>query len=228
VSGAPSTAGSPPFHDARASAKGFLMITIDDDQDQCLLTAIERGDDQSFWTLWLRHSERLFRVCLRQMDGNRVDAEDAHAQAMLRAHQKLPRFATRIASAASWLTRVTNNVCHDLQRARARSARAEEELGHHQRERLRRLVHAGSREERPAAAADWENDVGPLIARLPDRLRTVFVLRIVQQRPYEEIAARCAVSCVTARKRVQEARSRIRGWRDGEVARGSRRLPADS
>ena len=190
------------------------MSIPDDDHDRSLLTAIARGDQEAFWTLWLRHEERLFALCMREMNGSRVDAEDAHGQAMLRAQERLPRFSSGVSNARSWLARVASNVCHDMQRARTRGARVEEQLAHQDRERSRELVYSPACEEPVAVASGWDDDPETLIALLPDRLRGVFILRVIQNQPYEEIALRLALTCATARKRVQEARARLRAWRE--------------
>ncbi|MGH9422608.1 MAG: RNA polymerase sigma factor [Thermoanaerobaculia bacterium] len=188
--------------------------TPEDAGDRPLLAALAHGDRQAFWTLWLRHADKLFAVCMREMNGNRVDAEDALGQAMMRAYQKLPRFASRVSSVVSWLARVTSNVCRDIQRARSRRMRAEAELAHHSREQRRGLVHSDRSDDPTARTGEWDGDPSSLIALLPDRLRNVFILRIVQDRPYQEIAEQLSVTCVTARKRIQQARVALRRWRD--------------
>ncbi|HET8797262.1 MAG TPA: sigma factor, partial [Thermoanaerobaculia bacterium] len=91
-----------------------------DAEDLRLLRRLQEGDEHAFWALWMKHAPRLFGLCLREMQGNRVDAEDALEEAMLRAHAKLPRFAATIVAPASWLARMTSNVCKDFYRARAR------------------------------------------------------------------------------------------------------------
>jgi RNA polymerase sigma-70 factor (ECF subfamily) len=189
------------------------MSIIDDDQDRSLLAAVARGDLQAFWTLWLRHRDRLFRICMRELNGNRVDAEDANGQAMMHAQQTLPRFAASVQCAASWLARLTVNVCRDLRRARLRGARAEVELAHRDSDRRRGLLFHPGREELLDAEAGRDLDPASLIAQLPERLRGVFMLRIVKNQSYEVIANQFGLTCVTARKRVQEARARLRAMR---------------
>jgi RNA polymerase sigma factor (sigma-70 family) len=178
-------------------------------RDRELLQALAGGQEQAFWTLWLRHSRRLFAVCLRQMNGNRLDAEDALQEAMLRAHRKLPRFAAGIESPASWLIRLACNVCKDIYRDRARSMLTAQRFEVLQSERVQLPE---TREDRV--------DVDPvaLAALLPDRLRDVFVLRVLQHASYRDIADRLGLTCVTVRKRVQLSRAALRAWRDGNAA----------
>ncbi len=178
-----------------------------DTYDLSLLHAVDGGEEQAFWTLWLRHSRRLFAVCLREMNGNRLDAEDALHEAMLRAYARLPRFAARITSPASWLARMTSNVCHDTFRLRTRRSQTAERFAVLQPECV----------ELPEVSqpdhSTEEYDPAALASLLPDRLRDVFVLRLVQGVPYRDIASRLGLTCVTVRKRVQQSRAHIRAWR---------------
>jgi RNA polymerase sigma-70 factor (ECF subfamily) len=179
-------------------------------RDRELLQALTGGQEQAFWTLWLRHSRHLFAICLRQMNGNRLDAEDALQEAMLRAHRKLPRFAAGIASPASWLIRLTCNVCKDIYRDRARAMLTAQRLEVLQSERVQlpEVYQAERVEVDPVALAFL----------LPDRLRDVFVLRVLQHASYRDIADRLGLTCVTVRKRVQLSRAALRAWRNDNAA----------
>ena len=80
----------------RRSTDAVDLSREEESDDRPLLAALARGEQEAFWTLWLRHADKLFAVCLREMQGNRADAEDAQGQAMMRAHQKLPKFASYV------------------------------------------------------------------------------------------------------------------------------------
>jgi RNA polymerase sigma factor (sigma-70 family) len=184
-----------------------------DVHDVQLLLSLEQGHRAAFWTLWMKHEMRLRAVCLREMKGNRVDAEDALHEAMLHAYDKLPRFAASIASPCAWLIRMTSNVCRNLHRQRARSKRIVECLE----------VLGRQQDVQPAGVAGGDArsddyDLGMMVALLPDRLREVFVLRVLESAPYRDIAARLGVTCVTARKRVQQSRELLREWRRRHAA----------
>lgn len=173
--------------------------------DLALLAALRDGQTQAFWRLWLRHRRQLFAVCLREMSGNRVDAEDALHEAMLHGYEALPRHAAAVTAPRSWLARMTSNVCRDIHRRHARSTRTAAGLGI-------LTSHCAERAEQP----DREYDPKALAALLPERLRDVFVLRVLQRVPYPDIAARLGVTCVTARKRVQQSRAALRAWRESQ------------
>jgi RNA polymerase sigma factor (sigma-70 family) len=175
--------------------------------EQSLLATIREGDASAFWALWESVSGLLFALCLREMSGNRAEAEDALERAMMKALVKLPSFAFQIVSPRAWLFRMTSNVCNDIHRERARLARATAYL-------------AARAAPGPDADADADDGLAAdpeptsLIALLPCRLREVFILRVIQQMPYKEIAVQLELTSATARKRVQQARSALRGFRE--------------
>lgn len=176
--------------------------------DGALLEAVIAGDPGASWELWQRHSQGLYTLCYAEMKRNRADAEDALAQSMLKAIVQLPRFAPHIVSVPAWLRRLTRNVCRDMQREQARLRRAEEAFP----------------AWKPEAASDVPLQEGEpcepvaLLERLPERLREVFALRILQQMRYSDIAARLQLTPAAARKRVQQARRLVNAWRHDGIA----------
>jgi len=184
-----------------------LVMYDTDTHDLSLLHALDGGQQQAFWTLWLKHSPRLFRVCLREMHGNRIDAEDALQEAMLRAYERMPRFAADIRQPASWLARMTSNVCRDLYRHRARSMSMENES-------IPLVDPFECASDAVSETPDVDLDAPSLAALLPPRLRDVFVMRIFAHAKYDDIATRLGVTPATARKRMQQSRAALRAWRD--------------
>ena len=67
-----------------------------------------------FWQLWQEMQDQLYRCCLRLMNFNSTDAEDALSQAMLKAREKVLRYAGKIRNLKAWLMQVTRNLCIDI------------------------------------------------------------------------------------------------------------------
>jgi DNA-directed RNA polymerase specialized sigma24 family protein len=162
------------------------------------------------------------------MGANRADAEDALGQTMLKALEKLPRFAGRIRCAEAWLLRLTRNLCRDLHRQRARGEAAVNQFG---------LLIGSSfttPHQEPLLPADLDPEA--LIMSLPPALREVVLLRLIQRMAYKDIAVQLQLSSETARKRMQQAREVMRGSTGGERTcttavtahhRGSKSVSAD-
>lgn len=163
---------------------------------------MNRGERiESFWPLWRKHSPRLFAICLREMSRNWADAEDAAAEAMLRAYDNIP---SQLDNTEAWLTRVTINVCRDLQRTRVRTEALKAQYAKLQ-------LTAATLSEHPQPE---ECDLHLMLERLPKPLREALVLRVVHRAPYEDIAARLGISPANVRKRVQHARATLRAMRN--------------
>lgn len=182
------------------------------DAQQNLLAALAHGDVNAFWPLWEVHSSRLYTICLREMNKNYADAEDALTQAMLKALQKLPLFAAKITHPGAWLTRLTCNVCKDIHRSRTRRQVITFDFGN-----TTEVLHVPDQYEFSTehhSPVELEQDPVSMIDHLPARLRDVFAMRFIQELSYKEISIRLALTQVTVRKRIQHARATLRALRD--------------
>lgn len=68
----------------------------------------------NFWQQWQQYQDYLYRCCVKWMGGNTTDAEDALSRAMLKAWEKVQKFAGEIANFKAWLTTLTRNLCVDF------------------------------------------------------------------------------------------------------------------
>ena len=95
----------------------------------CLRNNSEDKDSgKKFWHQWQQYQDYLYRCCLKWMGGNLTDAEDALSRAMLKAWEKVQKYAEEIANFKACLTRLTHNLCVDIHRERDRSANCVPEI----------------------------------------------------------------------------------------------------
>lgn len=159
-----------------------------------------------FWQQWQKHRDGLYRCCLRLMNFNPVDAEDALSQAMLKAWEKAQQFAGKIANFRAWLMQLTRNLCIDIIRDRARSAASFENI---EWVNADETIFAPSSMETPDRILEQEEKLAKIrgaIATLPDRLRETFILHFYEDCPYQEIAQQQRISYDNVCKRISEAR----------------------
>lgn len=182
---------------------------LDKAEEKRLLASLSQGNRAAFWILWNLHQDYLYSRCLSWMGGNPSDAEEALSRATLKAWDKLPDYAEKITNPRAWLTRLTHNLCVDIHRERSRGAKnvecIEEILGTEQELMF-------SRSYSPEAVVmrqELERYLCQAIAELPSRLKDVFILRCCQEMSYSAIAQRLGLKEATARKRLQQARSRL-------------------
>ena len=167
-------------------------------------------DIAAFWNLWAQHRDHLYRVCLRHTDGNHAEAEDALAEAMLKARKSLVGSAEVLQMPKAWLSRLTQNLCIDLGRAKARRRRLEDQAAEAITDDWGNGVSAAVSSDAASFGAQEQDRVRRLIETLPVRWREPFLLHLVEQKPSVEVAARLGLSASCVRKRVQLARARLR------------------
>ena len=156
-----------------------------------------------FWQLWRSHQNYLYRCCLRWMNYNSMDAEDALHLTMWKAYKKLPQYADQIRQERSWLTKLCYRVCLDLRRSVRPSLNLED---------LENEIPISDRSSpyQYAIASETEEIVNQAIQKLPLLLRQAFILRCIEELSYSEIAQQLEITEANARKRVEQARAKLR------------------
>jgi RNA polymerase sigma-70 factor (ECF subfamily) len=155
-----------------------------------------------FQLLCQRHSDEIYRYA-RGILGNQADAEDATQEALLRLWMHLPRihlFGTR-----AWLFRTTRNYCLDLLRRRLRkpSTALDQEMVEDWPDDLA---------VDPSAAADSSfrlEQARRLLLKLPEALRSAFILYEVNGLRYREIANVLGIPVNTVKVNLLRARERL-------------------
>lgn len=166
-----------------------------------LVTAHRSGDTAAFTEIVRSHYPTLL-ACARRRLTNPQDAEDAVQEAFLRAYRRLRSFGSegdwRL---GAWLNTILGNVCLDILSRRHPSAPYDESVDRRP-------------DERPDAAELISDTVvldaiARAIATLPQSQRSAFLLRMVDDRPYDEVAAALGITEDNARARVARARSAL-------------------
>jgi RNA polymerase sigma-70 factor (ECF subfamily) len=158
---------------------------------------------KGFWRQWQQHQDYLYRCCIKWMGGNRTDAEDALSRAMLKAWEKVQKYAGEIDNFKSWLSTLTHNLCVDIHRERSRGANRVEDIEVYACSVEQGLV---SFEETPESAMETGEKrivIRRAIDNLPTRLRETFILHFYRELSYPEIAQQQDISYQNVCKREQ-------------------------
>lgn len=169
--------------------------------DEALLVLYANGDPVAARVLTARLVPRVLAQAQRRL-GNRADAEDVVQEAMLRLWRIAPEWRQGEAKVATWLYRVTANLCTDRLR-RARGVGLEEAP---EPDDGRPGPAAGLQERARAEALQDALD------RLPARQREAVVLRHIEELGNPEIADMMEISVEAV---------------ESLVARGKRALAAE-
>ncbi len=142
--------------------------------DEVLLVLFANGDRQAAYVLSQRFVPRILGYASRLLSGDRAEAEDVAQEAMLRLWRIAGEWRQGEARVATWLYRVTTNLCTDRLRSRQRrriSANAAdlEDLADDAPSAVARMVQANRMQALEHA-----------LDSLPDRQRQAVVLRHIE------------------------------------------------
>lgn len=177
--------------------------------DQEVVERAKQGDQDAFAQLVTEHQNRVYTLALRLVN-DREEAADLAQEAFVRAWQGLGSFQGE-SSFATWMYRLTTNVCIDHLRKQKR------------REGVEASVSLDDPDSGWAEPADWEGDpqrklerseqgraLEQGLARLPDWQRRVLVLRELSGLSYQEISHTLDVDLGTVKSRIARARMSLR------------------
>lgn len=159
-----------------------------------------------FWQEWQQYRDYLYRCCIKWMGGNPTDAEDALSRAMLKAWEKVQKYAGQITNFKAWLTTLTRNLCVDIHRERSRGANRVEDIEVYASGEEEGLVSFEDTPESAVETGEKRMVIRRAINNLVTRLRETFILHFYQEFSYQEIAQQQDISYQNVCKRISQAR----------------------
>lgn len=180
-------------------------------RDQELIAAVLAGSEAAFAQLVDRYRDRLFRL-LGRYCRDPVEVEDLAQDVFLKVFRKLHTFQGDSAF-YTWLYRIAVNAATDhLARASHRRLKLVEDdaaLDHHSAQ----ATGAEARATDPAApllAAELAAITRRIVAELPEKYRTILILREFEDLSYTDIAAVLQCNLGTVESRLFRARQRFK------------------
>ena len=184
------------------------------DEDLALLDRFAAGDRDAFDDLVLKHQKPLYSLLYR-MVSDKEDAADILQKTFIKAFTGIRGFERR-SSFRTWLYQIAINLAKNLYRDRARAALVplDDVVIRRDPKVLESLIHKESRDHLHRA-----------VAGLPDKQRLTVMLRIQEQKTFEEIAGimKCSVGTSKANyhhgvQKLKELfkKSEVRGQEPGE------------
>jgi RNA polymerase sigma-70 factor (ECF subfamily) len=184
------------------------------DEDLALLDRFAAGDRDAFNELVLKHQKPLYSLLYR-MVSDKEDAADILQKTFIKAFTGIRGFERR-SSFRTWLYQIAINLAKNLYRDRARAALVplDDVVIRRDPKVLESLIHKESRDHLHRA-----------VAGLPDKQRLTVMLRIQEQKTFEEIAGvmKCSVGTSKANyhhgvQKLKELfkKSEVRGQESGE------------
>lgn len=172
-----------------------------------LVAAHLAGDAHAFQQLVARYRGRLLNF-VHRMIGDRERAEDLVQEAFLRVYRHLHRFDPT-KKFSTWIYTIASNLAKNELRNRRRSPLVYYQSLHplgQEEERPLEFEAAGSRPDHLFANRHLREMVDATVATLAPHHREVFVMRELEGRSYEEIAALTRCNLGTVKSRLNRAR----------------------
>lgn len=176
--------------------------------DAALLVAIGNGDDAAFAVIYRRYLPIVLRWCLRET-GNRELASDLSAEVFATALLAARRYRPEQGAVIAWLLGIARNKLSESRRHCRVENSARRKLG------LEMLVITDEDLERVEERASLNEELIACVADLPKAQRAAIISRIVQERPYAEIAAELRCSESVIRQRVSRGLKAVRARMEG-------------
>jgi RNA polymerase sigma-70 factor, ECF subfamily len=169
------------------------------DIDYELMKAIQRGDMVAFNSMVDRYKDRLMNVISRMLSSTE-EAEDIVQETFVRVYQHRQSFNFQHCF-STWIYTIALNL-------------ARNQLRRHRKFKFFEISEMEGHEAEFAVEAKIPNQLPKVlnsaIKDLPEKYRTAFVLRDVQEMPYEEVASVLGVPVGTVKSRVNRARLILR------------------
>jgi RNA polymerase sigma-70 factor (ECF subfamily) len=183
-----------------------------DMSDEELMLQVQRGNNACFDLLVNRYKVRLFNYLFRLV-GSREEAEEIAQEAFVKAFIHSEKYKT-IAKFSTWLYTIATNLVRNRIRALSRAPQflsIRELLGSNE-EDVRQVDLAASIRGPDDVINDQELSemINDAIKKIPEKYRTSFVLREINQLSYEEISAVTGLKLGTVRSRINRARNYFR------------------
>jgi RNA polymerase sigma-70 factor (ECF subfamily) len=180
--------------------------------DEDLVLRVQAGENLCFDILVDRYKVRLYNYLLRLVR-NEDEAEEIAQETFVKAFIHADKYKT-IARFSTWLYTIATNLVRNKLRAKKRgpkflslwnrSPESDEEV---------QTVDLIDRARQPDVQfndKELSEIINEAISRIPEKYRTSFVLREINQLSYEEIAAATGLKLGTVRSRINRARNYFR------------------
>lgn len=185
-----------------------------EDPDRALLEAIAKGSEGALVEFIGRHKEKLFRFAYRHVRSEE-DAAEIVAETFVRVHRKASDFNPR-AKVLTWVYTIATNLCHDFHRKARRhrilsffSPVHETEGRGEGRSWAETIPDQGPSADEAVLRQDQLRQVRQQIDRLPPKLKTPFILHVLEEHSQKDCAALLGVSEKTVETRIYRARKRL-------------------
>jgi RNA polymerase sigma-70 factor (ECF subfamily) len=181
--------------------------------DADLVKAAQGGDKRGFDELVRRYQDKVYRLCFKILR-HEDDAAEALQDAFLSAYKGLAHFKAE-STFSTWLYRIaTNASLMKYRKRRDGHISLEQSQSSNEDSETLQIPDWTQQPVKDLLDAETREVMSEGIQRLPEELRTVFVLRDVQGLSNAEVSDVLQLSVAAVKSRLHRARRQLRDWLD--------------
>ncbi|MCZ0756907.1 RNA polymerase sigma factor SigW [Anoxybacillus sp. J5B_2022] len=173
------------------------------------IKAIQKGDQNAYAEIVELYKDKVYRICYRML-GNRHEAEDAAQEAFIRAYVNIDTYNPTM-KFSSWLYRIATNLSIDKLRKKKPDVYLDEEVsGTEGLTMYSQLPATDASPEDTVESLELQETVQKAIEKLPEKYRSVIVLKYMEDLSLQEISEILDLPIGTVKTRIHRGREALR------------------
>lgn len=169
---------------------------------------VKKGDQDAFADIVEYHKDKLFHLCYRML-GNREEAQDAAQEAFIRAYVNIHSYDTS-KKFSTWLYRIATNLCIDRIRKKARLLFRCRSSRDRRLNMYSQIAADQALPEEELEQVELQEFIQSEILKLPEKYRTVIVLKYIDELSLKEISDILDLPLGTVKTRIHRGREALR------------------
>ncbi|UQD50790.1 RNA polymerase sigma factor SigW [Bacillus methanolicus] len=168
-----------------------------------------KGDQNAFGEIVELYKDKVFQLCYRML-GNRHEAEDIAQEAFIRAYVNINSFNINL-KFSTWLYRIATNLCIDRIRKKKPDYYLDAEVSGSDGLTMYSQIAADTAlPEEELQSLELQETIQKEISKLPEKYRTVIVLRYIEELSLNEISEILDLPLGTVKTRIHRGREALR------------------
>lgn len=168
-----------------------------------------KGDQNAFGEIVELYKDKVFQLCYRML-GNRHEAEDIAQEAFIRAYVNINSFNINL-KFSTWIYRIATNLCIDRIRKKKPDYYLDAEVSGSDGLTMYSQIAADTAlPEEELQSLELQETIQKEISKLPEKYRTVIVLRYIEELSLNEISEILDLPLGTVKTRIHRGREALR------------------
>jgi len=170
---------------------------------------VRKGDQNAFGEIVELYKDKVFQLCFRML-GNSHEAEDTSQEAFIRAYINIERYNID-RKFSTWLYRIATNLCIDRIRKKKPDYYLDAEVAGTEGLTLYSQIPASQlAPDEEVSKIELQEIIQNEILKLPEKYRTVIVLKYIEELPLTEISKILDLPIGTVKTRIHRGREALR------------------